>query len=112
MPSAERCSIAARTLWEAPESYLKLSPFLDAAKIKAPLLLIHGAEDQNPGTLPIQSERLFQALKGTGGRVRFVTLPHEGHAYRARESVLHVMAEMLNWANEWTKPRTTTSQPQ
>ena len=92
-----------RTLWEAPESYLKLSPFLDAAKIKAPLLLIHGAEDQNPGTLPIQSERLFQALKGTGGRVRFVTLPHEGHAYRARESVLHVVWEMLSWFDRHVK---------
>jgi dipeptidyl aminopeptidase/acylaminoacyl peptidase len=92
-----------RTLWEAPESYLKLSPFLDAAKIKAPLLLIHGAEDQNPGTLPIQSERLFQALKGTGGRVRFVTLPHEGHAYRARESVLHVVWEMLPWFDAHVK---------
>jgi dipeptidyl aminopeptidase/acylaminoacyl peptidase len=86
-----------RTLWEAPESYLKLSPFLEAAKIKAPLLLVHGAEDQNPGTLPIQSERLFQALKGTGGRVRYVSLPHEGHGYRARESVLHVVWEMLRW---------------
>jgi len=92
-----------RTLWEAPESYLKLSPFLDAARIKAPLLLIHGAEDQNPGTLPIQSERLFQALKGTGGRVRFVTLPHEGHAYRARESVLHVVWEMISWFDRHVK---------
>lgn len=86
-----------RTLWEAPESYLKLSPFLDASKIKSPLLLIHGAEDQNPGTLPIQSERLFQALKGTGGHARLVVLPHEGHGYRARESVLHVVWEMLRW---------------
>src|SRR5206468_539868 len=86
-----------RTLWEAPETYLKLSPFLEASRIKAPLLLVHGAEDQNPGTLPIQSERLFQALKGTGGRVRYVTLPHEGHSYRARESILHVVWEMLSW---------------
>ena len=92
-----------RTLWEAPQSYLKLSPFLEAAKIKAPLLLVHGAEDQNPGTLPIQSERLFQALKGTGGRARFVSLPHEGHAYRARESVLHVVWEMLRWFDEHVK---------
>ncbi|MBK7643225.1 MAG: S9 family peptidase [Planctomycetes bacterium] len=92
-----------RTLWEAPESYRKLSPFFDASRIKVPLLLIHGAEDQNPGTLPMQSERLFQALKGTGGRARFVTLPHEGHAYRARESVLHVVWEMLRWFDEHVK---------
>ena len=86
-----------RTLWEARSSYLSLSPLLDADRIRAPLLLIHGAEDPNPGTHPMQSERLFHAIKGTGGVARLVLLPHEGHAYRARESVLHVLAEMLEW---------------
>lgn len=92
-----------RTLWEARETYAKLSPFLDADRIRAPLLLIHGAEDQNPGTLPLQSERLFQALRGTGGHARLVTLPHEGHGYRARESVLHVVWEMLAWFDAHVK---------
>ncbi len=90
-----------RTLWEAPQSYLALSPFLRADKIKAPLLLIHGAEDANPGTHPMQSERLFHAIKGTGGVARFVSLPHEGHGYHARESVLHVVAEMVEWFERW-----------
>src|SRR6266550_892909 len=81
-----------RTLWEAPETYLKMSPFLHAHKIKSPLLLIHGAADNNPGTFPIQSERLYQAIKGNGGTVRYVTLPHESHGYLARESVLHTLA--------------------
>jgi dipeptidyl aminopeptidase/acylaminoacyl peptidase len=65
--------------------------------IQAPLLLIHGAEDANPGTYPLQSERLFQALQGLGGTARLVLLPSEEHGYRARESVLHVAAEMLDW---------------
>jgi dipeptidyl aminopeptidase/acylaminoacyl peptidase len=86
-----------RTLWEAPQSYLKLSPFLAADRIRAPLLLIHGAEDENPGTHPLQSERLFHAIKGTGGVARHVVLPHEGHAYRSREAVLHVLWEMFDW---------------
>ncbi len=89
-----------RTLWEARATYLALSPFLDAQRIRAPLLLVHGAEDPNPGTLPLQSERLFHAIKGTGGVARLVVLPHEGHAYRARETVLHVLAEMLGWFDE------------
>jgi len=101
-----------RTFWQVPQLYANMSPFNYADKIKEPILLIHGEADDNAGTFPIQSERFYRALKGHGATVRYVTLPFEAHGYAARESVLHVMAEMLNWANEWTKPRTTTSQPQ
>jgi hypothetical protein len=52
-------------------------------------------EDNNPGTYPLQSERFYSALKGHGGRVRLVLLPHEGHGYRARESVLHTLYEQV-----------------
>jgi dipeptidyl aminopeptidase/acylaminoacyl peptidase len=86
-----------RSLWEAREGYLKLSPFLYANQIKEPLLLTHGADDNNSGTFPLQSERLFQAMAGTGGNVRYVSLPHESHAYTARESVGHVQWEMSQW---------------
>jgi dienelactone hydrolase len=80
--------------------------------IKEPVLLIHGEADDNSGTFPIQSERFYVALKGHGATVRYVTLPHEAHGYAARESVLHTVAEMLNWANEWTKPAApVTAQP-
>lgn len=86
-----------RTLWEAPDIYIKMSPFLNAHKIKAPLLLIHGEADNNPGTFYVQSERMYQAVKGNGGTVRFVSLPHESHGYRARESVEHTLYEMMAW---------------
>lgn len=89
-----------RSLWEAPELYTRLSPFFHADKIKAPLLLIHGEEDPNSGTFPLQSRRLFHALKGLGGTSRLVVLPHEGHGYRSRESVLHVLAEQFDWFDE------------
>jgi dipeptidyl aminopeptidase/acylaminoacyl peptidase len=92
-----------RTLWEAPEIYLKVSPFLYAHKVKAPVLLIHGDADNNPGTFPIQSERLYHALRGTGGHVRFVSLPHESHGYAAKESVEHTLAEMLEWCDRYVK---------
>jgi dipeptidyl aminopeptidase/acylaminoacyl peptidase len=101
-----------RTFWEVPEIYGRMSPFNHAHLIKEPVLLIHGEADDNSGTFPIQSERFYVALKGHGATVRYVTLPHEAHGYAARESVLHTVAEMLNWANEWTKPGTTsTAQP-
>jgi dipeptidyl aminopeptidase/acylaminoacyl peptidase len=93
-----------RTLWEAPELYLKMSPFMVAHKIKAPLLLIHGEADNNPGTFPIQSERMYQAVRGNGGTVRLVMLPHESHGYAARESVEHTLWEMITWFDRFVKP--------
>ena len=94
-----------RSFWEAPETYMKLSPFTYANKIKKPLLLIHGDADNNPGTFTMQSERLFQAIKGTGGTARLVLLPFESHGYTARESVLHTLAEMFDWADKYVKNR-------
>ena len=93
-----------RTIWEAPQSYLKLSPFLAADRINEPLLLIHGEQDDNMGTFPIQSERLYQALQGNGGKARLVMLPHESHGYRSREAVLHTLAEMIEWLDQHVKP--------
>jgi dipeptidyl aminopeptidase/acylaminoacyl peptidase len=92
-----------RSYWEAPEIYHNLSPFTYANKIKTPLLMIHGEADNNPGTFTIQSERLFQAIKGNGGTARLVLLPFESHGYRARESVLHVLAEMFEWSKKHGK---------
>ena len=86
-----------RNFWEAAETYAALSPFFHADKIRAPLLLIHSEADPNPGTFPMQSERMFAALKGLGGAARLVLLPKEGHFYRARESILHCLAEQDAW---------------
>ena len=88
-----------RTFWEVPDVYASMSPFFHAEKINEPILLTHGEIDNNSGTFPIQSERLYMALKGHGAAVRYVTLPYESHGYAARESVLHVVAEMLNWCD-------------
>ena len=92
-----------RTLWEAEETYLHLSPLMFAPQIRTPLLLIHGEEDENPGTIPFQSKLLFEAIRGTGGTVRLVMLPFEGHGYRAQESVEHVLAEQIAWFDTYVK---------
>jgi dipeptidyl aminopeptidase/acylaminoacyl peptidase len=92
-----------RTFWEVPDIYARMSPFWHAHKINEPILLIHGEADNNSGTFPIQSERLYAALKGHGATARYVTLPYESHGYMARESVLHTVAEMLNWCDTYVK---------
>ena len=101
-----------RNFWEVPAVYDRVSPFRYADKISAPLLLIHGERDANSGTFPIQSERLFQAMQGTGGTARLVVLPYENHGYIARESVLHMLAEQLTWLERWlAKPRENAGEP-
>jgi dipeptidyl aminopeptidase/acylaminoacyl peptidase len=104
-----------RTYWEIPEIYGKMSPFNYADRINEPILLTHGEADDNSGTFPIQSERLYMALKGHGATVRYVTLPYEAHGYAARESNLHVITEMLNWLDKYVKgakPRNITTSQQ
>src|SRR5262249_38711304 len=93
-----------RTIWEAPDVYMTRWPFTHANKINEPLLMIHGQLDDNMGTFPIQSERLFQAIQGAGGTARLVELPYERHGYSARESNLDVLAEMIEWLDRYVKP--------
>jgi len=92
-----------RTFWEAKDTYLAMSPFLYADKIKEPILLIHGEADNNTGTYPIQSDRMYQAIRGNGGTVRLVFLPHESHGYAARETIEHVLAEQIGWFDKHVK---------
>jgi dipeptidyl aminopeptidase/acylaminoacyl peptidase len=92
-----------RTYWQAPEVYNTISPFMNADKIKTPILLIHGDSDNNSGTFPIQSERLFEAIKGLGGTARLVMLPNESHGYAARESILHMIWEQNEWLEKYVK---------
>eukprot|EP00262_Sarcandra_glabra_P021213 TRINITY_DN8834_c1_g1_i1.p1 TRINITY_DN8834_c1_g1~~TRINITY_DN8834_c1_g1_i1.p1 ORF type:complete len:949 (-),score=194.61 TRINITY_DN8834_c1_g1_i1:437-3283(-) len=90
-----------RTLWEATSTYVEMSPFMSANKIKKPLLLIHGEEDNNSGTLTMQSDRFFNALKGHGALCRLVVLPFESHGYAARESIMHVLWETDRWLQKY-----------
>ena len=92
-----------RNYWESPETYYEMSPFMHADKMKTPLLLIHGVEDNNSGTYPLQSERYFNALKGLGATARLVMLPKESHGYRAKESILHMLWEQDQWLDKYVK---------
>ena len=100
-----------RNYWQATDTYHAMSPFDHADRIDEPVLLIHGEEDNNSGTFPMQSERMFAAIKGLGGTARLVMLPRESHGYRARESILHMLAETSDWLDTHVRdaaPRAST----
>jgi dipeptidyl aminopeptidase/acylaminoacyl peptidase len=92
-----------RTYWQALDIYTRMSPFTYADRINEPILFIHGQDDDNSGTFPIQSERMYAAVKGHGAKTRLVWLPGEAHGYRARESVGHTLREMIAWMDRWVK---------
>jgi dipeptidyl aminopeptidase/acylaminoacyl peptidase len=92
-----------RTIWEAPEVYIGMSPFMVAQKINEPILFTHGEADNNQGTFPIQSDRMYQAVRGNGGTARLVLLPHESHGYAAKESIEHTLYEMISWFDKYVK---------
>ncbi len=92
-----------RTFWKARDIYNQMSPFTFADQIKTPMLMIHGEADSNTGTFPLQSERMFQAIRGLGGTTRLVLLPYEDHGYRGRESVLHRLWESQRWLEKYVK---------
>lgn len=93
-----------RTLWEATETYLAMSPLLHSDRIDAPLLLVHGTADNNTGTSPFQSLQFYRAIRGNGGDAELLLLPREGHTYRARESVIETASAMLDWFDRHLKP--------
>ena len=92
-----------RNYWEAPEIYNTMSPFMNADKMKTPMLLTHGEADNNPGTFTLQTERYFQALKGLGAPVRMVILPKESHGYAAKENILHLLWEQHEFLEKYLK---------
>ena len=92
-----------RSVWEAPDVYAKVSPFFMADKMKLPILIIHGADDANPGTTPLQATKLYEAIRGNGGTARLVMLPFEPHWYTALESNEQLVYEMVNWFDRYVK---------
>ncbi|WP_282167720.1 alpha/beta hydrolase family protein [Shewanella japonica] len=90
-----------RNLWQATQSYLAMSPFLYADKIDEPLLLVHGEKDMNPGTFPMQSSRMYNALAANKKTAKLVILPHEGHDYRAKENIHQLLIQQSDWLVHW-----------
>ncbi|WP_313215168.1 prolyl oligopeptidase family serine peptidase [Soonwooa sp.] len=94
-----------RNYWDVPNIYNEMSPFMNANKMKTPMLLVHGEADNNPGTFTLQTERYFQALKNLGAPVRMVLLPKESHGYVAKENILHLLWEQDQFLEKCLKTK-------
>ncbi len=94
-----------RNFWDDPQLYMTMSPFMSADRMKTPMLLVHGAADNNPGTFTLQTERYFQALKNLGAPARMVILPRESHGYAAKENIFHLLWEQDQFLEKYLKPK-------
>ncbi len=92
-----------RDIWEAPHVYMEMSPFFKADQINTPLLLYHGADDNNSGTWPMQSERMIHALTGLGKTAVLYMYPYESHTPRAIENNLDMWARWVDWFDRYVK---------
>jgi len=92
-----------RLIWEAQDVYLEMSPFFQADHIDTPLLMYHGAQDNNTGTFLIQSERFIQALTGLGKNAVLYIYPFESHGPRCQETLLDMWARWLEFFNTYVK---------
>ena len=92
-----------RDLWQGRDTYLAMSPFLYADQLSGALLLYHSMEDQNVGTDPINSPKLFHALQGLGKTVAMYMYPYEDHGPIARETQLDQWARWIAWLDKYVK---------
>jgi len=92
-----------RTLWEAPHTYIEMSPFFKADQIDTPLLMYHGGDDDNSGTFPIQSRRMIHALTTLGKTAVLYEYPYESHTPRAIENKLDMWARFIGWFDTYVK---------
>ena len=92
-----------RDLWEARETYLAMSPFLNADRLQGALLMYHSLEDQNTGTDPSNSIRLFHALQGMGKQASLYMYPYEDHGPLMQETLLDQWGRWVAWLDLYVK---------
>ena len=86
-----------RFLWDAKDIYLSMSPFLYANNLTGALLMYHGLQDQNVGTDPDHSPRLFHALNGLGKEAAMYLYPFEDHGPATKETLLDLWGRWAAW---------------
>jgi len=92
-----------RNFFQAQDTYLDMSPFLRADKLAGALLMYHAWEDQNQGTAPISSTRMYAALQGLGKPAALYMYPYEDHSVATYASDLDLWARWVAWMDVHVK---------
>ncbi|HSJ09180.1 MAG TPA: prolyl oligopeptidase family serine peptidase [Longimicrobiales bacterium] len=98
-----------RDLYQGRETYLSMSPFLYANNLTGALLMYHGMDDQNVGTDPTNSTRLFHVLNGLGKTASLYMYPYEDHGPATQETILDLWARWTAWLDVYVKNAKTSS---
>ncbi len=98
-----------RNFFEAQATYLDMSPFFRADKLAGALLLYHATEDQNVGTAPLSSIRMYQALHGLGKNAALYMYPYEDHSVATYQSDLDMWARWFAWFDVYVKNPTASA---
>ncbi|MEM0211641.1 MAG: S9 family peptidase [Candidatus Methanomethylicia archaeon] len=79
---------------------IKLSPISHIEKIKAPLMVIHGANDPR---VPIsEAEQLVEAMKKMGREVKYIRIVDEGHGIAKIINRVNTQFEIIKFIMEHT----------
>ncbi|MCJ7579892.1 MAG: prolyl oligopeptidase family serine peptidase [Candidatus Aminicenantes bacterium] len=99
-----------RNIWEAQDVYIEMSPFFQADHMDTPLLMYHGAADNNTGTFLIQSERYMQLLTGLGKNAVLYIYPFESHGPRCKETYMDMWNRWLGFFGKYVKGEQTEAE--
>ncbi|WP_396214230.1 S9 family peptidase [Gemmatimonas sp.] len=100
-----------RDIWAGRQTYLDMSPFLYADQLNGALLMYHSTEDQNVGTDPINSTRMYHALMGLGKTTSLYMYPYEDHGPIAKETVLDQWGRWVAWLDKYVKNANAPKKP-
>jgi dipeptidyl aminopeptidase/acylaminoacyl peptidase len=79
-----------------------LSPVYKLDRVKAALLVLHGANDTN---VPIgETEQVVSAVKKNGVPVKYVAFPDEGHGWRKTSTRIQSNVLVTEWFRQYLQP--------
>ena len=77
----------------------RLSPLTRIDRVKAPTLVLHGANDTNVPV--VEAEQVVESLKKRGVPVEYVLFPDEGHGFQKLPNRIHANVETVRWFAKW-----------
>jgi dipeptidyl aminopeptidase/acylaminoacyl peptidase len=78
-----------------------LSPIHKIDRVKAPTIVLHGANDTNVPV--VEAEQVVDNLKKRGIPVQYVLFPDEGHGFRKTPNRIRSTAETVQWFEKYLK---------